>query len=52
MQSFLDLIDGTSVEAEFGVAKTIVAKFNGDEKAKPTTKLLSQPCKAFRRCLR
>ena len=33
------------VEAEFDVAKTYTAKFNGDEKTKPTTtKLHSEHC--------
>ena len=33
------------METEFDIAKTYVAKFNGDEKTKPTTtKLLSQHC--------
>ena len=45
VQSLLDLVDGTSVEAEFDVAKTCAAKFNGDEKTKPTTtKILSDHC--------
>ena len=35
--NFLDLVDCTSVEAEFVVAKTYVAKFNDDEKTKPKT---------------
>ena len=44
----LDWVDRTSVEAEFDVAKTYVAKSNGDEKIKPTTiKLLSEHCEAF-----
>ena len=39
-QPSLDLVDSTSVEAEFYVAKTYVAKLNGDEKIKPTTNKL------------
>ena len=47
--SILDLEDRTSVKAEFDVAKTYVAKFNGDEKTKPTTtKLLSEHCEALK----
>ena len=47
MQPLLDLVDRTSVEAEFDVAKKYVAKFNGDEKTKPTTtKLLYEHCDA------
>ena len=48
VQALLDLVDRTSVEAEFDVAKTYVAKLNGDEKTKPTTtKLLSKHCEAL-----
>ena len=47
VQPLLDLIDRISVEAEFDVAKTYVAKFNSDEKTKSTTtKLLSEHCEA------
>ena len=49
MQLRLDLVDRASVEAEFDVAKTYVAKLNGDEKTKPTTtKLLSEHCEALK----
>ena len=47
----LDLVDRTSVEAEFDVAKTYVAQFNGDEKTKPTTTnqtKLSEHCEALK----
>ena len=37
VQPLLDLVDRISVEAEFDVAKTYVAKFNGDEKTESTT---------------
>ena len=37
VQSVLVLVDRTSLEAEFDVAKTHVAKLNGDEKTKLTT---------------
>ena len=37
VQSHLDLVERTSVEAKFDVATTYVAKFNRDEKKKPTT---------------
>ena len=48
-QPLLDLLDGTSVEAEFDVAKTCIAKFNDKEKTKPTTtKLLSEDCEALK----
>ena len=48
MQLLLDLVDRTSVEAEFDVAKTYVVKFNIEEKTKPTTtKLLSEHCEAL-----
>ena len=44
----LDLVDRTSVKAEVDVAKTYIAKFNGDEVTKPTTtKLLSEHCEAL-----
>ena len=47
-QPLLDLVDSISVEAEFDVAKTYVAKFSGDEKTKPTTtELLSEHCEAL-----
>ena len=47
VQPRLDLVDRTCVEAETDVAKTYVAKLNGDEKTKPTTaKLLSEHCEA------
>ena len=37
------------MEAQFDVAKTNVAKFNGNEKTKPTTtKLLSEHCEALK----
>ena len=49
VQSLLDVVDGASVETEFDVAKTYVAKFNGDEKTKTTTnKLFSEDCKALK----
>ena len=49
VQPLLDLVDRPSEEAEFDVAKTYIAQFNGDEKTKPTTaKLLSEHCEAFR----
>ena len=45
VQSLLDLVDCTSVEAEFDVAKSYVAKFNHDEKTKSTTtKLFFEHC--------
>ena len=48
VQPFLDLLDRTSLEAEFDVAETYVAKFNGDVKAKPTTtKLISKHCEVL-----
>ena len=37
VQFLLDLVDRTSVEAEFDSAKTYVATFRRDEKTKPTT---------------
>ena len=44
-----DFVDSTNVETEFDVAKTYVAKLNGDEKTKPTTtKLLSENCEALK----
>ena len=44
-----DFVDSTNVETEFDVAKTYVAKLNGDEKTKPTTtKLLSEICEALK----
>ena len=49
VQSLLDLVDRTSVEAEFDVTKTYAAKFRGDEKTKPTiTKLLFEHCEALK----
>ena len=49
VQSILDLVDRTSEEAEFDVAKTYVANFNGGEKTKPTTiKLLSEHRQALK----
>ena len=49
LQPLLNLVDRTSVEAEFDVARTYVAKFNGDEKTKPTTaKLFSEYCEALK----
>ena len=49
VQPLLDLVDRTSAEAEFDVAKTYVTKFNGDKKTKPTTtKLLSKHCEALK----
>ena len=50
VQPLLNLVDRTSVKAEFEVAKTYVAKLNGDEKTKPptTTKLLSEHCEALK----
>ena len=49
VQPLLHLVERTSVEAEFDVAKTYITKFNGDEKTKPTTtKLLSEHCKALK----
>ena len=51
-QPLLDLVDRTSVEAEFdvaNVAKTYIAKLNGNEKTKPTTtKLLFEHCEALK----
>ena len=48
IQPLLDLVDRTSVEAEFDV-KTYVARLNGDAKTKPTTtKLLSEHCEALK----
>ena len=52
VQPLLDLVDRTSVEAEFDVAQTYVAKLNGDEKTKPTTtKLHSEHCEALKATL-
>ena len=49
VQPLLNLVDRTSVEAEFDVAKTYNAKFNGDEKTKSTTtKLLSEHSEALK----
>ena len=48
VRSLLDLVDRTSVEVEFDVAETYVAKLTGDENTKPkTTKLLSEQCQAL-----
>ena len=52
VEPLLDFVDSTNVETEFDVAKTYVAKLNGDEKTKPTTtKLLSENCEAPKQCL-
>ena len=49
MQPSLDLVARTSIEAEFDVAESYVAKFNDDEKTKPTTiKLLSEHSEALK----
>ena len=49
VQPLLDSIDCACVEAEFDVAKTDVAKFNGNEKTKPTTTtLLSEHSEALK----
>ena len=49
VQPLLDLVDRTSVEAEFDVAKTHVAKFKGNEKTNPTIiKLLFEQCEAVK----
>ena len=49
VQPLLDLVDRISIEAVFDVAKTYVAKLNGDEKTKPTTtKLHSEHCEALK----
>ena len=49
MQVLLDLVDRISMRAGLNVAKTDVAKLNGDEKTKPsTTKLLSENCEALK----
>ena len=37
VQPLLDIVERTGEKAEFDVAKPYVAKFNGDEKTKPTT---------------
>ena len=48
LQPVLDLVDRASVEAECDVVKTYVAKFNGNEKTKPTTiKVLFEHCEAL-----
>ena len=48
VQPLLDLVDRTSVEAEFDDVKTYVARFNNEAKAKlTTTKLLSEHCEAL-----
>ena len=45
VEPLLNLVDRTSLEAKFDVAKKYVAKFNGDEKTKPTTtKFLFEHC--------
>ena len=49
VQLLLDSVDRTSLEAEFDVAKTWVAKFDSDEKTKPTTiKLISEHFEALK----
>ena len=49
VQSLLDLVDSTTVKAEFDFAKRYVAKTKGDEKTKPTTStLLSEHSKALK----
>ena len=49
VQPLLDLVGSASVEAKFDVVKTYVAKFNGDEKTKPTsTTLLSEHSEALK----
>ena len=49
MQTYLDVVDRTSVEAELDFAKTYDAILNGNEKAKPTTiQLLSKHCEALK----
>ena len=49
VQPLLDLVDRTSMEVEFDVAKTYIATLNDDEKTKPTTtKLLSEHCEALK----
>ena len=49
VQPLLYLLKRTSVEAEFDVAKAYIAKFNGNEKTKPTTtKLLSDRYEALK----
>ena len=49
VQPLLDLVDSTSVETQFDVAKTYVTKWNGDKKTKPTTtQLLSEHCEALK----
>ena len=49
VQPVLDLVDRPSVETEFVVAKTYIAKLIGDEKTKPTTiKLFSEHCEALK----
>ena len=48
VQPVSDLVDRSSVEAEFDVAEIYVTKFNGDQKTKPTiTKLLSEHCETL-----
>ena len=52
VQPRLDLVNRTSVEAEFDVAKMYVAKFIGDEKTKPTKpNFFLNVVKHLRRCL-
>ena len=49
VQPPLDLVDCASVEVEFDVAKTYVAKLKGEEKTKPTiSKLLSKHYEALK----
>ena len=49
VEPLLDLLDRASVEADFDVAKTYVAKFNNDAKAYPTTtEFFSEHCEALK----
>ena len=49
VQPFLDLVNRTSVKAEYDAAETYIAKLNDDEKTKSTTtKLLSENCEALK----
>ena len=48
VQPLLDLVDCTSVEAQFDIAKTYIEKLNSDEKTKPTTKLFCDHCEALK----
>ena len=47
-QPLLDLVGCTSVEAEFDVAKTCIAKLNGNKTKPTTTKLLFEHCEALK----